>query len=159
MRGAVALPLVLALAASSCGPSEAGDDDEVDAGGDALVTGREFNVDCTPETREIRYADGRVDVATYWFAYVDQPFDWHAVEWRVCNPAMDTQNPACPAGATCTGTVDLYPFCRSGVGIEQLTGGADRGRVQCGYTFTQTTAAGVTTTTGNYFRLAQIHID
>lgn len=151
--------VVLGLAA--CGPSEA-DDTAVDAAGDALVTGREFNVNCAPERYEVRYANGDADTTVTWVAYIDQPFPWHSVQVRLCNPA-GAMPPAtmCPAGATCTGEppLDTYPFCRSSSSFAQLTDGGDRGRINCGVSSEHTPAGGMTTRTGVYYQLAQIHVD
>lgn len=155
MRVAGVLSLILALA-SSCGPNEA--DDDVDAGGDALVTGREFNVDCTPERYEVRQPNGDVTAYVTWSAYVDQPFDWHGVQYRLCDPRGEAAN-LCPTGATCTGTRPTAPFCTAGAGARQDTGGADRGRISCGTVTEFTPSGGATTANGTYYRLAQIHVD
>lgn len=152
--------LFLVLVAGACGPSEDADDTAVDASGDALVTGRDFNVDCVAERYEVRSPNGDLRVDVTWVAVIEQPFDWHAVSYRLCNPNLQPNPRDCPAGATCTGTPPIAPaFCYTDTTFFQDVRGDDPGRIVCGRTTSNTPFGGTTTTSGLYYRLAQIHID
>lgn len=154
------MALVAILGLAACGPSEDGDDTAVDAAADALATGREFNVECTAERYEVHSPNGDLRVEVTWVAVIEQPFDWHAVRYRLCNPNVQPSRRDCPAGATCSGTPPISAwFCRTGNTIAQELGGDDPGRIICGTTTSITPFGGTTVNAGSYYRLAQIHID
>ena len=154
------MALVAILGLAACGPSEDVEDTAVDAAGDALATGRDFNLDCVAERYEVHSPNGDLRVEITWVAVIEQPFDWHAVSYRLCNPNQPPNPRDCPAGATCTGTPPIAPaFCYTGDSISQDVRGDDPGRIICGRTTSVTPFGGATNTSGTYYRLAQIHID
>ena len=99
MRTIAALALILA----ACGTDPQGDDTSVDAVPHAGMT---IDVQCQDFTRLVRAADGSQGRATYRYAIVPSvaPGSSYLVslcgETRTVLPAQ----PACPPGATCTGT-------------------------------------------------------
>jgi hypothetical protein len=149
----ILVPLVLTLAACPSSPSS--DDD------DAAPNERELLLDCEPQRFEARAADGRVNTQVWWFARVPQPFMWSAVFWRQCSPMVQgvADGSECPVGSTCSGVAPIfYPFCRSGIGVEQPEGGTGDGRIPCGHTVETTNLSGMTSVSGHHYQLVQVRL-
>ena len=156
--------VVSVVLVAACTPSApSGDDDDVvDAPANIDASSREMTTSCEAERFEITYADGHKTAQVFYWGRLDQPFEWAAVSWRICNPIVEgpAAGPACPSGATCTGMPpNYYPYCRSGRGIEQVDSGTAAGRVWCGAVNEATTAAGVTTKSGYRYQFATIRVD
>ena len=124
-----------------------------DAGGGGSPDARAavtMDVVCQPFTRTVVYADGTRHVVTTRYGIVDSigPEDVFAVE--TCGLTYTPPIPACPAGATCTGSTDpggtttCVRSYRSGSFVDGKLS------INCGQTFEYFGADGTPTSSGGY---------
>lgn len=153
MRWTLALAVTLV---ASCTPDAPPTDDV-----DAASSGREFTTTCIGTRFEVLHPDGSMTADVWWYATVEQPFDWANISWRMCDVDPPSAPLAtCPTGATsCSGMVPPSAVCQTGRGLQLVQGADGTGRLSCGQTRESVTSSGVRTVTGQHYRTATIRVE